>query len=146
MDSTADLDIMSRYPGQCEFGATLTFPNEELRKEWEPGAASHWERVEALHEAKLKGIKTFVSIEPVIDVDQSLEAIRTSGDAVDRYNIGWVNYRGADPNQTALPLLIAAALKTGARVALKRDAWDVLHRIGHPEAAAGCELLFDPTI
>jgi hypothetical protein len=145
--STADHDLLALYPGQVEIGATLTLPDEDLRAQWEPGAAPHEERVAALRAAVDRGIPTFASIEPVVDVGQSIEAVRTSSGAVGRYNVGWINHTpGVRPDRSRMPELLAAAHATGAAVALKRDAWDVLASIGRLDCAAGCALLFDPAL
>lgn len=64
-------------------GFTLTGMDE-----LEPDAASNDERVEALQLLSDKGIKTFASIEPVIDIQKSLEIIIRTRGFVDLYKIG----------------------------------------------------------
>lgn len=64
-------------------GFTLTGMDE-----LEPDAASNDERVEALQLLSNKGIKTFASIEPVIDIQKSLEIIIRTRGFVDLYKIG----------------------------------------------------------
>ncbi len=84
-----DLDLLD---GSDWFGVTLTLTLEEDRKVWEPHAASTQERIDALRKARDKGIRTWVSIEPVIDPHQSLELIRSTIGIVDLYKIGKWNH------------------------------------------------------
>lgn len=59
-----DLDLLQR-PGAW-FGVSITTLDENMRQNWEPGAASIHERFIALVNAKIKGIQTWVSAEPVL--------------------------------------------------------------------------------
>ena len=74
------------------FGATLTFDNNEDSLKWESGAALPDDRLDALALANTLGIKTWVSIEPVIIPQQSLALIRQSSGFVDLYKVGAWNY------------------------------------------------------
>ena len=85
-----DFDIMKT--GDCDFGATLTFLDEQRSIEWEPGAASPSDRINALRLAKEVGIKTWVSLEPVIDPGQVYEIIKATNEFVDLYKVGKINY------------------------------------------------------
>lgn len=85
-----DFDIMKT--GNCDFGATLTFMDEKRSIEWEPGAASPADRINALRLAKESGIKTWVSLEPVIDPEQVYEIINATYEFVDLYKVGKINY------------------------------------------------------
>ena len=82
------------------FAATLTFLNEQDSRIEEPNAAIPRSRILALEMAKQKGIKTWVSLEPVLDVKQSLEIIRQTHQFIDHYKIGKLNYdeRARDVN------------------------------------------------
>lgn len=84
-----DFDL---YTEGDAFATTLTFTNEALSTAREPRAALPAERIEAIqiaHEAK---IKTWVSLEPVLDAEQSLEIIRMTSDFVDLFKIGKLNH------------------------------------------------------
>lgn len=59
-----------------EVGVTLTCVNEPDEKFWEPGAATLQDRLNLLEFAGDRGIKTWVSLEPVIYMEQTLELIR----------------------------------------------------------------------
>lgn len=61
----------------------------------EPGTNNLIHRMNALSIAKLRGIKTWVSAEPVLDVDDLLRFIKES-DFVDMWKIGKLNYHPSD--------------------------------------------------
>jgi DNA repair photolyase len=85
-----DFDILAR--NNWKFGSTITCFGE-LRKKREPGAAGMADRIEAITRAKKAGIFTWVSIEPVFDVDQALEIIQWGKSGfVDLFKIGKINY------------------------------------------------------
>lgn len=85
-----DFDILKS--GEDYVGATLTFMDDGCSRQWEPHAALPKERFGMLREAKSKGLFTWVSLEPVIDPEQSLEIIRETKSYVDMYKIGKINY------------------------------------------------------
>jgi len=85
-----DFDIMKT--GNCDFGATLTFLDEARSLEWEPGAAPPSNRIAALRLAKEDGIRTWVSLEPVIDPEQVYKIIKLTHKFVDLYKVGKLNY------------------------------------------------------
>lgn len=90
MRAARDFNIMKT--GDCDFGTTLTFLNESRSAEWEPDAASPSDRINALRMAKEDGIKTWVSLEPVIDPNQVYEIINATHEFVDLYKVGKLNY------------------------------------------------------
>lgn len=59
-----DFDLL-RVPG-CRFGVSITTHDEAERERWEPGASSIRNRFMALINAKHRGVRTWVSIEPVL--------------------------------------------------------------------------------
>lgn len=85
-----DIDL---YRDGWEFASTLTFVNDDDSKLWEKNAALPQDRINTLKEFHNRGIYTWVSIEPVIDVKQSLELIDITHDFVDKYKVGVLNYR-----------------------------------------------------
>jgi DNA repair photolyase len=87
-----DLDIFKSFGSRFKIGATLTLLNEMQSKEIEPGAALPVERIETLKILHEAGIKTFVSMEPVIDPAQSLELMLLTLPFVDQYKIGKLNH------------------------------------------------------
>lgn len=106
----------------CRFAVTLTLLDEDMRKEWEPGAAPTEVRIENLREAKRAGISTWVSLEPVIDPEQTLELIKITAPFVDEFRIGKLNHLSSDIDWRAF-LLRALALveRLGKRYLVKRD-------------------------
>jgi DNA repair photolyase len=74
------------------FGTTLTCRTGLDSLRWEPQAVAPGFRIESLMKAHDKGIKTWASIEPVINPDDSLDLIRTSAPFVDMFKVGKLNH------------------------------------------------------
>ena len=74
------------------FGVTLAWANDERRAEHESGAAPVAERIESLRIAHDLGIRTWVSVEPVLDPNEALEAIRLIAPYADKLKIGRWNH------------------------------------------------------
>jgi hypothetical protein len=85
-----DLDLY--LPTRDAFAATLTSLDDSFSRKWERGAALPGDRIEALKKFHVAGIFTWVSLEPTIDCDSSMDIIRATHDFVDLYKIGRVNY------------------------------------------------------
>ena len=62
-----------------------------MARNFEPNAAPTTERLEALREAKARGIKTWVSCEPVYD-PPSVYSLIMDANYIDLYRIGKLNY------------------------------------------------------
>lgn len=92
MRASRDFDLLSAKPELSRIGATLTFIENKDSLEWEPHAALPAERREMLREAHDRGIRTWVSLEPVIDPYQTLDMIECTVDYVDHYKVGRWNY------------------------------------------------------
>ncbi len=84
-----DLDLMARH--DVEFGVTCVFTSESDREHWEPHAGTVRERLDALAEAGKAGLRTWVSVEPVIDPEQAL-ALMDGLKGVGVVKIGKLNY------------------------------------------------------
>jgi len=93
LNATRDFDL---YGSNDAFATTLTFLDQAKSKEVEPGAALPAERIEAIRQAHDRGIETWVSLEPVLDIEQSLEIIRLTHGFVDLYKIGKLNHEPSD--------------------------------------------------
>ncbi len=87
----AQRDFDLYRPGDA-FATTLTLDNDRDSLKWEPRAALPAERIANLKEAHRRGIKTWVSCEPVIYPDQTMELIRMTHEFVDSYKVGVLNY------------------------------------------------------
>jgi len=108
MRAVADFDL---YGPNDAFAATLTFLDEAKSKKVEPNAALPENRIRSLSVAKLQGIKTWVSLEPVIDTKASLELIRLTHSFVDHYKIGKLNHASGDLTYQALRRFGIAAIE-----------------------------------
>lgn len=86
-----DFDLLSKFDGNS-FGTTLTFDEQGTSSEWEPGAASPNNRIDTLRYAHQRGIKTWVSFEPVIDPESVYRLVERTREFVDLYKIGKLNY------------------------------------------------------
>ena len=74
------------------FGETIIFMSEEMRMKWERNAPPIRDRVESIKTAWQMGIKTWVSLEPVIDPEEALMVVRKLGDYVDIWKVGKLNH------------------------------------------------------
>ena len=70
----------------------LTNLDNKLSLQWEPGAAMPEERINSLRRAHEKGIKTWVSLEPVLYPEITLKIIRRTYGFVDEFKVGTLNY------------------------------------------------------
>ena len=84
-----DFDL---YGKEDWFGVTLTCDNAEDSVKWEPIAAVPRQRIENLRTAHDKGIKTWVSLEPVLYPEQTLNLIDMTHEFVDEFKVGVLNY------------------------------------------------------
>ena len=107
-----------------KIGATLTFFDEAISREWEPEAAVPINRVEMLRIAKARGITTWASIEPVIIPSESLEIMELALPYVDEFKIGkWNHDKAADAIDWSKFAgdVVALMEKNGKRYLLKDD-------------------------
>lgn len=87
--SMRDFDLLTP---QDEYATTLTCIYSEDSEKWEPKAAIPADRITALIAAHKRGIPTWVSFEPVIYPDQTLQLARTTAPFVGFYRVGTMNY------------------------------------------------------
>ena len=81
-------------PGLDAYAATLTLLDPAASLRWEPGAALPDDRLRTLRAFHDAGVTTWVSLEPVLDPEATLELIRRTHDYVDLYKVGKLNYCG----------------------------------------------------
>jgi len=86
-----DFDFLARNP-RNRFGVSLTFANDEDSRLWEPMADLPGDRIRMLEWAKKERLTTWVSLEPVIEPEQTLDLIRRSWPWVDTYAVGKLNH------------------------------------------------------
>ncbi len=119
--AAADFDLLG--PADM-FGATLTFATKAKSLEWEPGAAEPFDRLNALRQAHDKGIQTFVSLEPVVYPDDTLQLIREAAPFTDFFKVGKLNYKRppVEVNWAEFAWNAVRALQaTGKRYYVKED-------------------------
>lgn len=73
-------------------GTTVCFTDEALRAEWEPGAPSIASRLSGLALARARGVRTWASVEPVLDPEEGLRAIRALLPLADLLKVGKWNH------------------------------------------------------
>lgn len=89
-----DIDMLfSLLDCNDRFGVTLSCSNEIAKKQ-EPNAASVIDRIFYIRMAKLRGIKTFVSFEPVLQPSFIYQMIENEK-SIDEYRIGKLNYNAS---------------------------------------------------
>jgi len=86
-----DFDLFEKYE-KCSFGTSLVFSHNDSATKYEPNAASVSDRQDAVMEASKRGIKTWVSMEPVIIPEEALDVLVFLGKDVDFWKIGKINH------------------------------------------------------
>ena len=87
-----DYDIIKKFGKHIKIGASLTFKDKADSLKWERNASLPEERINTLKILHNLGVKTWASMEPVIDPVQSLNLINASYKFVDEYQVGKVNH------------------------------------------------------
>lgn len=85
-----DIDLWR--PSRDAFASTLTSLDDRWSQKWERGAALPGDRLQALRTFHERGIFTWVSLEPTIDIEASLAIVDATHEFVDLYKVGRVNY------------------------------------------------------
>ena len=91
-DGSRDFDLLD---GEDWYGVTISC-DDPVAKTAEPGAVSPASRLYDLEAAKCRGIRTWVSFEPVLDPAAVLDCIKYCAYFVDRVKIGKLNYHTSD--------------------------------------------------
>lgn len=85
-----DLEIFR--PDRDAFASTMTTLDDAFSRKWEPKAALPADRIKALRAFHDRGIFTWISLEPTLDVEASLAIVQATNGFVDLYKIGMANY------------------------------------------------------
>jgi DNA repair photolyase len=85
-----DLDLFRA--DRDAFASSLTLLDEAASAKWEAGAATPADRIATLRAFHEAGIYTWVSLEPVLDPEVTLEIIRQTYTFIDLYKVGRINY------------------------------------------------------
>lgn len=117
-------DLSLFRPMRDAFASTLTSLDDRFSQKWERNAALPDDRLAALKAFHERGIFTWVSLEPTIDVDASLAIVEATHHFVDLYKIGRVNYlpmtKTTDWQDYTLRMLDAVN-RLGAKHYIKKD-------------------------
>jgi hypothetical protein len=118
-----DFDLLA-HSSYNRYAVTLTHTDDEVLSRIEPGASTYQERLSSLRLAKELGISTWVSLEPVIDFNETYKIIEDTKEFVDHYKVGKLNH---DPYADKLDWrdfkeeVIYRLAKTGKSYYLKED-------------------------
>lgn len=85
-----DIDIFR--PNSDAFASTLTTLDDDFSRKWERGAQLPGDRIATLKAFHDAGIFTWVSLEPTLNTESSLDIIERTHEFVDLYKIGRANY------------------------------------------------------
>lgn len=117
-----DLDLFR--PGRDSFASTLTSLNADFSKKWERNAALPADRLIALRAFHEAGIFTWVSLEPTLNVESSLEIVEATHGFVDLFKVGRANYlpmtKSTDWREYT-HRMIELLVRLGARHYIKKD-------------------------
>ncbi len=91
-DGSRDFDLLD---GEDWYGVTISCDKTMADTE-EPGAVSPASRLYDLETAKRRGIRTWVSFEPVLDPAAVLDCIKYCSYFIDRVKIGKLNYHPSE--------------------------------------------------
>ena len=86
------IDVFRSFGDRIKVGATIVFIDQYKATTFEPGAAPIWERIGTLGVLKEAGIRTWISMEPVIYPDEAIKVILETLGVCDEYRIGRINY------------------------------------------------------
>jgi len=116
-----DIGLFQEFKA-IKIGATLTFIEEKDSRHWEKNASLPEDRFKTLEKLKEMGIMTWVSLEPVIDPEQTLKIIDRTHKFVDQYKIGKLNHFSNDINWRNFGLKAIDKLnKYGKKFYVKND-------------------------
>lgn len=120
MNAERDFDILKQ--NGWEFGTTVHMFDNDSGRAWEPHAASNRSRLMAIRNAHRMGIKTWVSMEPVINTDQALKLIEEMHPYVDFWKVGKMNHRDLDIDWQKFHGAVTRMLdKVGAKYYIKKE-------------------------
>jgi DNA repair photolyase len=88
-----DLDLFR--PDRDAYAATLTTLDDRMSRKFERNAPLPGDRIAALRAFHERGIFTWTSLEPILNIKHTLAVIRATHSFVDLYKVGKANYLGA---------------------------------------------------
>lgn len=87
-----DIDLFCQNRERVKVGATLTFDHDGDSHTFEPGASLPGERINMLRALKTNGIRTWASMEPVIEPGASLRIMEEALPFLDEIKVGRWNH------------------------------------------------------
>jgi DNA repair photolyase len=118
-------DIDLYRPDRDAFASTLTSLDDKFSKKWEGNAALPGDRIATLKTFHDRGIFCWVSLEPTLDCDASIELVKRCHEFVDLWKVGQANYLKEITRTTNWEEYTHRMLETlnavGARHYIKRD-------------------------
>lgn len=118
----ADIDL---YRPNCDaFASTLTSLDDSFSLKWERGAALPGDRIATLKRFHEAGIFTWVSLEPTLSVESSLQIVQETHEFVDFYKIGRANYLPMTSTtdwKTYTERMVELCQKLGVKHYIKKD-------------------------
>jgi DNA repair photolyase len=116
-----DFDL---YGKRDAFGTTLAHEWDKDRALWEPNAATVKDRIAAIKAAHSLGIRTWVSIEPVIYPVPPIHLIESLSPWVDEWRVGKLNHHHQSKNVDWYDFAdrVSAALEASGRDYMVKDA------------------------
>jgi len=90
MRAAKDFDLLKKH--KFSFGTSIVWYDTVKASAWEPKAALIESRIEAIKKARLNGIKTWVSLEPIIEPTEALAVLDDLYFWVDHWKIGKINH------------------------------------------------------
>ena len=117
-------DLNLFRPDRDAFASSLTLLDSSASQKWEAGAALPDNRIATLKRFYEAGIFTWVSLEPVIDPDVTIEIIRRTHQFVDLFKIGRINYSKLTKLinwRTFTERVVDVLSETGAGYFIKKD-------------------------
>lgn len=130
------LPFISMYrPDRDAYACTLTTLDDDFSRKWEPKAALPRDRIATLSRFHEAGIFTWVSLEPTLDVEASLDIVAETRPFVDLYKIGRANYLKEITRTTDWAdytrAMIDLCMRLGVRHYIKKDLQQFLP-VGYP--------------
>jgi len=119
--SLRDIDL---YTSKDSYACSLTTLDGESWRKWEPGSAIPTERISVLAEFYNRGIDTWVSLEPVINPEWTLQLLEDAAPYTNEFKVGTLNHHSAGKNTDWHKFAhdVTAALdKSGRRYYIKHD-------------------------
>ena len=121
-----DIDL---YGQGDHFASTLTSLDDNFSMKWERGAALPADRIATLQKFHEAGIFTWVSLEPTLSTEASIEIVKQTCLFVDFYKIGRANYlpmtKSTDWKSYTLDML-ETITRLGVRAYFKKDLQEYL--------------------